>query len=145
MLPATKKEAVAGELQSLVNAGMPLLPEEVIEAARNPNSTMHSMFEWDDTEAAIKYRLAQARWIIRNVEIVVERVDAKTTIAPAFTFSGTKGYLPTQVVIKTEGRIALAVRTLRSCESQLERCACPELDDAISMLRSLRSQLESIT
>lgn len=143
MLPATKKQAIAAEMQAIVADRDALLPEDVVEAARNPNSTMHGFFEWDDSEAAAKFRLVQARWLIRSVEIVVERHDAKTTIAPAFSFQGKQGYLSTQAVVKTEGRLALAVRALKSCESQLERCACPELDDAVSMLRSLRSQLET--
>lgn len=143
MLPATKKQAIAAEMQVIADQKDVLLPEDVVEAARNPNSTMHSFFEWDDTEAARSFRLVQARWLIRSVEIVVERHDAKTTIAPAYSFQGKQGYVSTQAVIRTEGRLSVAIRTLKSCESQLERCAVPELDEAVSMLRALRSQLES--
>lgn len=144
MLPATKKQAIAAEMQVIADQKDVLLPEDVVEAARNPNSTMHSFFEWDDTEAARSFRLVQARWLIRSVEIVVERHDAKTTIAPAYSFQGKQGYVSTQAVIRTEGRLSVAVRTLKSCESQLERCAVPELDEAVSMLRALRSQLEAV-
>lgn len=144
MLPATKKQAIAAEMQVIAEQKDVLLPEDVVEAARNPNSTMHSFFEWDDTEAARSFRLVQARWLIRSVEIVVERHDAKTTIAPAYSFQGKQGYVSTQAVIRTEGRLSVAIRTLKSCESQLERCAVPELDEAVSMLRALRSQLESV-
>jgi hypothetical protein len=144
MLPATKKQAIAAEMQVIAEQKDVLLPEDVVEAARNPNSTMHSFFEWDDTEAARSFRLVQARWLIRSVEIVVERHDAKTTIAPAYSFQGKQGYVSTQAVIKTEGRLSVAIRTLKSCESQLERCAVPELDEAVSMLRALRSQLEAV-
>lgn len=144
MLPATKKQAIAAEMQVIAEQKEVLLPEDVVEAARNPNSTMHSFFEWDDTEAARSFRLVQARWLIRSVEIVVERHDAKTTIAPAYSFQGKQGYVSTQAVIKTEGRLSVAIRTLKSCESQLERCAVPELDEAVSMLRALRSQLEAV-
>lgn len=144
MLPATKKQAIASEMQAIADQTDALLPEDVVEAARNPNSTMHDFFEWRDDEAARSYRLAQARWLIRSVEIVVERHDAKTTIAPAFSFQGKQGYVRTQAVIKTEGRLSMAIRALKSCESQLERCAVPELDNAVSMLRALRSQLEAV-
>lgn len=144
MLPATKKQAIAAEMQVIAEQKDVLLPEDVVEAARNPNSTMHSFFEWDDTEAARSFRLVQARWLIRSVEIVVERHDAKTTIAPAYSFQGKQGYVSTQAVIRTEGRLSVAIRTLKSCESQLERCAVPELDEAVSMLRALRSQLEAV-
>lgn len=44
-----------------------LTPEDVLDDARNPNSPLHSFFEWSDTEAARQYRLKQARGLIRAV------------------------------------------------------------------------------
>jgi len=37
----------------------------VVEFARNPRTALHHRFEWDDTEAAEKFRLMQARQVIR--------------------------------------------------------------------------------
>ncbi|GIW89962.1 MAG: hypothetical protein KatS3mg109_1339 [Pirellulaceae bacterium] len=48
-----------------------LLPEHVVEAARDPASPLHSHFTWDDGEAAHRYRLWQARQLIRAVLIKV--------------------------------------------------------------------------
>lgn len=143
VLPVTKKQVIASELQAIASQTNELLPEQVIEAARNPNSAMHDWFEWDDTAAASAYRLAQARWLIKSINVVIERSDQSRVIAPAFTFTGTKGYIETQVVVQTEGRLAVAIRALKSCESQLGRCAVPELDDAVDALRRLREQLEA--
>lgn len=42
-----------------------LKPEAVVAFARRPASALHGCFEWDDTAAAEKYRLDQARTIIR--------------------------------------------------------------------------------
>nr|DAP73932.1 MAG TPA: hypothetical protein [Caudoviricetes sp.] len=42
-------------------------PQEVLEKARNENSELHKCFEWDDSIAAEKYRLRQAREIIVNL------------------------------------------------------------------------------
>lgn len=145
MLPSTKKQAIAAEMQAIAaeaDDGV-LLAQNVVEAARNPNSTMHDQFEWDDGEAAAAYRLAQARWLIRKVEVVIERIDASIVTAPAFTFQGTVGYLPTQSVVRVENRAMVAIRALKSCESQLERCAMPELDGAVATLRQLRASLEA--
>lgn len=44
-----------------------LTPRDVVNDARNPNSPLHSHFEWDDSEAAEAYRLQQARNLIRSV------------------------------------------------------------------------------
>ncbi len=44
------------------------MPEAVVEAARNEDSPLHNRFEWDDGEAAERYRLWQARLLI-NVSV----------------------------------------------------------------------------
>lgn len=41
-----------------------LMPSDVVEAARPKSSPLHSKFEWDNSEAAEKYRLWQARQLI---------------------------------------------------------------------------------
>lgn len=44
-----------------------ITPSEVLEKARDVNSELHKCFEWDDSIAAEKYRLQQARAIIINL------------------------------------------------------------------------------
>lgn len=52
-----------------------LTPEDVLRDAENPNSPLHSFFEWDDTEAARQHRLAQARGLIRSVVAIYTSPD----------------------------------------------------------------------
>jgi hypothetical protein len=40
--------------------GDELTEEIVVEAARSPDSYLHSLFEWDDAKAARKYRELRA-------------------------------------------------------------------------------------
>lgn len=49
-----------------------LRPEAVVEEAEEPGSVLHGYFEWDDTEAARKYRLHQADYLIRAVVVCPE-------------------------------------------------------------------------
>ncbi len=42
-----------------------LLPADVVKAAEDPESPLHSDFEWDDSEAARKFREQEARTLIR--------------------------------------------------------------------------------
>lgn len=42
-----------------------LTPEIVVEEARDPEHPLHHRFDWDDTEAARKWRLSQAQEILR--------------------------------------------------------------------------------
>jgi len=44
-----------------------LTPANVVDAARAEDHPLHSRFEWDNDAAAHKYRLAQARQLIRVV------------------------------------------------------------------------------
>jgi len=70
----SKNDARLAELKIIAdrNDGI-LLPEQVVEFAKRKTSALHDAFEWDDTEAARKYRLEQARAIIR---VSVEIIDA---------------------------------------------------------------------
>lgn len=62
----SKSDLIKQELEALAEANNGLLkPEAVVEFAKDPNTALHSRFEWDDTEAAKAYRLYQARQIIR--------------------------------------------------------------------------------
>lgn len=54
-------------------AGGIVRPESVVEYAANPKTALHSAFCWDDTEAAHKYRVFQARQLLR---VMVTLVDA---------------------------------------------------------------------
>lgn len=50
-----------------------LTAERLLELSRDEDALMHDCFEWDDTVAAEKFRLSQARYIIRT--IVATKID----------------------------------------------------------------------
>lgn len=57
---------VANELALLLEqSGGLLLPSAVVAFARDPATALHAEFEWDDTAAAERWRLEQARAVIR--------------------------------------------------------------------------------
>lgn len=77
---------VAGEeLERLrsINNGR-LTSEMVLAAAQADESPLHEAFEWNDARAALAHRLDQARYLIRSVEVVVERSGAEPTPVRAF-------------------------------------------------------------
>ncbi len=57
------------------NGGM-VRPDKVVKYAKNKKSALHDHFTWDDTEAAVAFRLEQARRIIR-VHVTVIDSDSK--------------------------------------------------------------------
>ena len=60
-----------------------LTPDAVIEEAANANSPLHELFEWDDGLAAHKYRVEQARKVIRDVKVTFT-VDSQKITAVAY-------------------------------------------------------------
>lgn len=73
-----KQDIIRKELERIrINAGGFLRPADVVKAARDPNSPLHGRFTWDDTEAAHRYRLAEARALIRVAVIVSEETSEK--------------------------------------------------------------------
>ena len=52
--------------------GGTLTPDAVVKDAKSVSSPLHTHFEWDDDVAANKFRLDQARRLIRSVRVDVE-------------------------------------------------------------------------
>lgn len=61
-----------------------LTPEDVVKAARNKNSPLHSFFEWDDSKAAEQHRLQQARGLIRSVVAIYSEPDKPVVRTKAY-------------------------------------------------------------
>ena len=74
---------VGNVLKSLADENN-LSPESVLETARNENSPLHNLFEWDNVIAAEKYRLNQARQIIQQIVIVNDHPNAEPRQIRAF-------------------------------------------------------------
>jgi hypothetical protein len=70
-------EKAAAELRRLEDNQGKLTPQQVIEAARNEKSALHQCFTWDDGEAAERWRMEEAREIIRSVRIEIT-IENKT-------------------------------------------------------------------
>ena len=61
-------------------------PKTLVNDAQSPKSPLHKAFDWDDTSAAEKYRLQQARQLISAVEVIIEssEKDQETRTVRAF-------------------------------------------------------------
>ncbi len=63
-----------GEELELIKSREVLNPENVVKRAKDKKSILNKYFEWDNTEAAEKWRLQQARDIVNHVvEVIVIR------------------------------------------------------------------------
>jgi hypothetical protein len=67
-----KAEVVGKELERLGKDTGELTPELLVQKAKPKNSLLHPCFEWDNTVAAEQFRISQARYMLRSIEVVIE-------------------------------------------------------------------------
>lgn len=143
-------ELIREELEAirLANARGDLNPEEVVEFARNPNTALHSKFNWDDSEAARLYRLQQARNVIR-VAVTIEQPDSGSTIVtPTFvSLSNNRGaeggYRPRLDVINDrETRRRYLLDILSTVVGLITRANVPELQSVLDAAQGVRARIE---
>lgn len=84
----TDDAAVAARLRELYDEHGTITPEMVLADAAPITSVLHNCFEWDNSEAARKYRMWQARNLITSVRIIrkeqpSQRVYVRVETAPA--------------------------------------------------------------
>lgn len=77
-------------------------PASIVEKARDENTELHQVFEWDDTIAAQKHREQQARVMLSNLVVVRKEADKKEATPVRLFVNVTKRtntYTPIQVVV----------------------------------------------
>lgn len=95
---------IIGALTALRDEHGMIVPELVVEAARDESSPLHSQFTWDDTEAAQAWRIHQARVLLR---VCVKLLPHHSEPVRAFVhLSKENGYRETQTVLANADRRA---------------------------------------
>lgn len=75
----TKQAAAAAKvLDEIVAKRGHVKPSYVVEAARPDSSPIHSLFTWDNTKAAEKWREDEARSLIRSIRVVRDDVSLRS-------------------------------------------------------------------
>jgi hypothetical protein len=129
-----------------LNGGI-LMPEEVVEAARPETSVLHSHFTWDDTEAAKKCRLQEARQLIN---ICVEYIGTENRGRETRVFVSLRddrsegGYRPmVKVLANTTLRESLLVDALEEMNYFREKYqGLKELSIVFSAMKSAEKRLK---
>ena len=137
---------VVGFIRNLADDDGLIKPERVVEAARPKTSPIHDQFEWNNTEAAEKYRLLQASELIRvSVEIIDCGGNRDPVVVRAFTSLTTErgesgGYRATVQVLSNkqmrEQMLADAIAELQAFERRY--AILKELAEVFAASRKLR-------
>lgn len=115
-----------------------ITPEEVLEKARNRKSELHKCFIWDDSIAAEKYRLGQARQIIQL--LVVKPVKEEHTPLRIYQITSERNtYQPTKLFMEQPDEYAIllerAKNELKAIETRYKMLA--ELEDVFMAIDEL--------
>ena len=130
-------QKVADEIASI---GLSVKPEEIVDKARDENTELHKCFEWNDTAAAEKYRVYQARQIVCH--LVLKEVDDKPQQREVRVFYKTdysEGYKPVAYIMKNESEYSkLLNRALAELKSfQHKYSTLKELDGLWEVINTL--------
>lgn len=97
-------DLVADEIKSL---GDEIKPDMIVQYAKdNPDSEIHKCMTWDDTKAAEKWRLHEARMIVRSLVITIETEERKEQPIRMFLRTDTtSGYKETIRIYQNEDEL----------------------------------------
>lgn len=93
-------QKVADEISSI---GLSVKPEEIVDKARDESTELHKCFEWDDTKAAEKYRVYQARQIVCH--LIIKEVNdepQKREVRFFYKTDNQEGYKPVSYIMRNE-------------------------------------------
>lgn len=125
-----RQSAIRDELLRLAEKyGRALQPAEIVGEARAEASPLHGWFDWDDSEAAAKWRLHQARQLVVTVQI--EWPEAKDPIRAFVSLKSDR---------ESSGGYRMAVDVLSDPERRAELLA-----DARSDMLTFRAKYRALS
>ena len=134
------RRAVRNELEKVrvENEEGLLVAEEVVTEASNLESPLHDYFDWQDTEAAHKWRLSQARGLIRHVELIWNDGDKEVPVPHYVSVESDRkrvggGYRDTRDVLSSKKLLA-----------ELEETAKRDIDGVLKRYEMLKELCASV-
>lgn len=127
-------QKVANEIGEI---GGEVTPAQIVERAKDKATELHKCFEWDDSVAADKYRLYQARKVVCH--LVIKEVEEKADTAPVRVFHKTgkgEGYKSFELIVKNkteyEKLLEQAMSELRAFKAKYHTLS--ELDEILALI-----------
>jgi len=126
-------------------------PKMVVDDARNPNSPLHNYFDWDDKEAAEKWRIEQAQYLIRHIVVTVMD-EKKPEIRHFYSITPTsdmgkikesKVYVTLNTIMSdTEKRAEVIAYALRELNGWMERYR--QYSELESLIKTMEIQVKKV-
>ena len=90
-------QKVADEILAIGNSAT---TAQILDKARDEQTELHKCFDWDDAEAAEKWRLQQARHIVCNLVIKEKSDTPRPEVRVFFKTDADNGYKPTVLIMQ---------------------------------------------
>lgn len=128
--------------EEIQEIGEEVKPEQVLDKARDKGSELHKCFDWNDSVAAEKYRLYQARLVINHLIVVKCDVDEEKAEPIQFRVmlknenDKDSGYKQTLVMVRDEDEYKkLLEQAYRELHSFKQKYSClSELANIIALI-----------
>lgn len=127
--------------EEIQEIGEEVKPEQVLDKARDSESELHKCFDWDDSSAAEKYRLHQARLVINHLIVVKRDVEEEKEpvqfrVMLKNDSAKESGYKQTLVMVRDEDEYKkLLEQAYRELHSFKQKYSClSELAEIIALI-----------
>lgn len=124
--PKIDADIFGAELERLAREknGVNADAKDVVKAATDKNSPIHSAFEWDNEKAGHKYRLHQAASLIGRIQVVNVKIEHNQPVSTrAFhlvRYDGQRGYAARETVVSSSD---LTQQIIRNSQRELQSFA----------------------
>jgi hypothetical protein len=128
--------------EEICEIGDEVKPEQVLAKAKNEDSELHKCFDWNDTSAAEKYRLFQAKQVINHLIVIKRDVEEPEKEPVQFRVmlknekSYDSGYKQTIVMVRDEDEYKkMLEQAYAELKAFKKKYAClSELSDILAMI-----------
>lgn len=128
--------------EEICEIGDEVKPEQVVAKAKDEDSELHKCFDWNDTSAAEKYRLFQAKQVINHLIVIKRDVEEPEKEPIQFRVmlknekSYDSGYKQTIVMVRDEDEYRkMLEQAYAELKAFKKKYAClSELSDILAMI-----------
>ncbi|MCC8068131.1 MAG: hypothetical protein LIO94_13695 [Clostridiales bacterium] len=131
---------IAGQVCQQLEESGGLTAKRLLDASRPVDAPLHDEFEWNDSEAAEKYREHQAAHIIRCIVVRPEQVEKEPVRAFVNVTDNARSYRSLDVVLQKtnlrEQMLGQALKDLRAFEQKYSTLS--ELADVFNAIHQFQ-------
>lgn len=125
--------------EEITAIGAAATTKQILDKARDESTELHKCFDWNDTEAAEKWRMHQARKIACSLVIKEPKNESSPPVRLLYQTDSESGYKPTVLIMQDKGEyqklLARALAELRSFQTKYKTLT--ELDGVFDAIEQL--------